>query len=389
MKNKRIIALITALALVFGCFVSGVFSASALTQKIILNTEITNTTSGVDDKNWYYFTPEQTGIYTFLSYSNYLHSEAYLFIKEGKTYTQLAYSNTSPNYEYYGQRDSDRFCLSYQLEAGKTYYYAAGWNSTTNAGAAMTVKLIFEGDFIDRLEINCNAELSWYTNGSWETDANGEAYYYYNYSKILQNMSVTVYYKNGSVSSSAYGSDTVDDLTITFTQNQSAAHWYPKEDEKYTGNFITVSVLNVSEKYDVTINQDALFTVSGKVCDYISGEAVSGATLKIKGNQTATTDENGSFSFLTVPGSYSASISGDGIIEREFTLTVYVNSDKNNHSAAPIRVIVGDWVKDGIINAKDYAYIFRSFTGNKKEAEASKFANQINLTADEYEELNI
>ena len=188
MKNKRIIAFIMALVLVIGSFAFGMSNAFAKTQRIILNTEIINSTDGYDDKNWYYFTPEQTGIYTFLSLNSILYTEAYLFEKEGKTYTQLAYSNESPNWQYYGQTNRQQFCLSYQLEAGKTYYYAAGWDSERASGT-MKVKLIYEGsegDIIDRLEITCNAELTWYTDGSWEKDSAGEAYFYYNYSKILQ-----------------------------------------------------------------------------------------------------------------------------------------------------------------------------------------------------------
>ncbi len=391
MKNKRIIAFALALALIIGSFASGAFSAYAKTQKIILDTEMINTTDGLDDKVWYYFTPEQTGMYTFLSYSRLLNTEAYLFIKEDKEYTQLAYSNRSPNYDYYRQTDKYRFCLSYQLEAGKTYYYAAGWDSDRTKGD-ITAKLIYEGsdeDVIESLEITCDAELTWYTDGSWETDSLGEAYFNYNYSKILQNMIVTLHYKNGTQSSTELGGNTVDGYTLKFTQNQQNAHWYPKEDERYTGNVITVSILNVSEAYNVAINQEALFTVYGSVCDYTDGSALSGATLTINGSETAITDANGNFSFVSSPGVYNAKISGEGIIPRSFRITVYVNAVYNNHTATPIEVICGDWVKDGIINAKDYAYIIKNLPGSKKEAEESKFAKQINFTAAEYEELII
>ena len=392
MKNKRIIAFIMALALIIGSFASGIFSASAKTQQIILNTEIINTTDGVYDKNWYYFTPEQTGIYTFLSFNRLLNSEAYLFIKEGTTYTQLDYSKTSPNYEYYGQPSANQFCLSHKLEAGKTYYYAAGWNSATNSGSSMTVKLIYEGseeDVIESLEVACNAELSWYTNGSWEKDGAGEAYFSYNYSKILQNMIVTVNYKNGTRSSTELGGNTVDGYTISFTHNQQNAHWYPKEDERYTGNILTISILNVKMTYDVVINQDALFTVYGSVCSLANGEAISGASISINGAETAVTDAQGEFSFVSAPGTYSAKISGEGIIPRSFTITVYVNSEYNDHRETPIAVACGDWVKDGIINAKDFGYIQKNFSGSKKEAEEKRFEKQINFTAADYEDLKL
>ena len=389
MKRKRIVAIILAFVLIFGCFASGLFSASAKTQQIILDTTITNTTDGVDDKNWYYFTPEQTGMYTFLSYNRILYAEAYLFIKDGKEYTQLAYSNISPNWEHYSQPNKYQFCISYQLEAGKTYYYAAGWDSERSSGE-MTVKLIYEGseeDVIDSIEISCNAELTWYTDGTWETDSNGEAYFSYNYSRILQNMVVKLNYKNGSSSSTELGGNTVDGYTIKFTHNQSTAHWYPREDEKYTGNYITVSILNKSAKYDVVINQDALFTVKVAVCDYVNEEAISGAAVSINGGEDIITDSNGIISFVASPGVYNAKISGNNIISRNIIIAVDVNREKNDHRGEPVGVVASDYVKDGIINAKDFGYILKNFTGSEKQAEENKFAGLINFAAKDYEEL--
>ena len=271
MKNKKAAAFILAVILIFCSFASGLFSASAKTQQLILDTEIINTTDGYTDKNWYYFTPEQTGLYTFLSFNRFLYAEAYLFEVEGKNYTQLGYSNSSPNYQYYGQPNKYQFCLSYQLEAGKTYYYAAGWDTERTSGE-MKVKLIYEGsedEVIDYLEASSNAELTWYTDGSWETDSAGESYFRYSYSKILQNMTVSIHYKNGQVSS-VFGADTLDGYKIKFSSNQTETHWYPKQDERYKGNYITVSILNKKTDYDVKINQEALFNVYGKVCDYVT-----------------------------------------------------------------------------------------------------------------------
>ena len=88
MKKKRIIAFALAALMTFCSFASGLFSALAKTQALVLNTEITNTTDGLNDKNWYYFTPDQTGMYTFLSYNRYLYAEAYLFELSGKEYIQ-------------------------------------------------------------------------------------------------------------------------------------------------------------------------------------------------------------------------------------------------------------------------------------------------------------
>ena len=386
MNNKKATAIILTVVLIICCFASGLVSASAKTQKIILGTEITNTTDGQEDKNWYYFTPEQTGMYTFLSYNRILYAEAYLFIKEGKEYTQLAYSNLSPNWEYYSQPNKYQFCISYQLEAGKTYYYAAGWDSERTSGE-MTVKLIYEGgeeDVIERIEVNCDANLTWYTDGSWETDLSGEAYFNYNYSRILQNMVTTIYYQNGSSSSTSLGGNTVDGYTLKFTQNQSTAHWYSKEDEKYTGNYITVSILNKSTQYDVVINQDALFTVRAAVCDYVSGEAISGASVSINGTEAVTTDSNGWFSFVSSPGICNAKISGNNIIARDVVMVVDVNRENNDHRDNPIGIVTSDFVKDGIINAKDFAYIQKIFSAEKQKAESEKIKNLINFTAANY-----
>ena len=388
MKKKKAAAMILAVVWVFCSFASGLFRANAKTQKIILNTEIVNTTDGTYDKNWYYFTPEQTGMYTFLSFNRILYAEAYLFEFENKSYTQLAYSNESPNWEYYGQPNEKQFCISYQLEAGKTYYYAAGWDSSTRSSGEMTVKLIYEGseeDVIDCLEVECDAELTWYTDGSWETDSAGESYFRYNYSRILQNMTVKVHYKNGSVSTVSSGGDKVDGYTVTYSNNQAESHWYPKEDEKYKGNFITVSILNKTVQYDVAINQNALFNVYCSVCDYADNESVSGAKVLVNGSEY-TTDSNGNFSFVSAPGVYTAKISGKNIIQRSVTISVDVNSGKNDHRANPIGVVCCDYVSDGIINAKDFSYILKNFTGDKQEKETQKLSKLINFTSDDYPE---
>lgn len=391
MKKKRIIAFVLAAIMTFCSFASGLFSALAKTQALVLNTEITNTTDGLNDKNWYYFTPDQTGMYTFLSYNRYLYAEAYLFELSGKEYTQLGYSNLSPNYQYYSQPNKYQFCLSYQLEAGKTYYYAAGWDSERTSGE-MKVKLVYEGgeeDVIDFLEVSCDAELSWYTDGTWETDSAGEAYFHYNYSRILQNMTVTIHYKNGNTSSAYAGADSIDGYSIKYSNNQAASHWYPKADEKYTGNYITISILNKSAEYDVVINQDALFTVYGSVCDYVSGGAISGAVIRVNNSDVATTDSNGVFSFVSAPGTYNATLSGKNIITRAFKITVNVNSDLNDHRAKPVGVAASDYVSDGIINAKDFGYIQKNFSGEKQTAESMKIKDLINFTTNDYEELAI
>ena len=383
MRSKKMLAAVLASVIILCSFAFGLSSAQAKTQELVLNTEIINTTDGLFDKNWYYFTPEQTGTYTFLSYNRLLHAEAYLFEVDGKNYTQLAYSNLSPNWEYYSQPNKYQFCISYQLEAGKTYFYAAGWDIEKTSGE-MKVKLIFEGDTVEKIELECDAELTWYTDGNWETDSLGEKYFFYNYSKILQNMTVKVYYKNGSVSTVNAAAGSVDGIGISCYQNQSESHWYPAEDERYSGNYITISVLNKSAQHDVKINQSALFTFKGKVCDYVSGEAVDGAVIKINGIEKATTDANGEFSFTSAPGVYTLRLSGARIIQREYSIAVDVNSDNNDKRQTPFEVVNSDYVKDGIINAKDYAFIIKELPSDEREAEEAKFEKLINFTEKDY-----
>ena len=389
MKKKKAAALILAAVLIVCSFASGLFRASAQTQQLMTDTEITNTTDGLYDKNWYYFTPEQTGMYTFLSFNRLLRAEAYLFEYENKNYNQLAYSNSSPNYEYYGQPNQYQFCISYQLEAGKTYFYAAGWSSDRTSGE-MTVKLIYEGseeEVIDYLEVESNAELTWYTDGTWETDEAGEAYFKYNYSKILQNMTVYVHYKSGQISSVSSGGDSVDGYTVKYSNNQPEVHWYPKEDERYSGNYITVSILNKSAQYDVKINQNALFNVYGALCDYTTGEAVSGASVIINNSEVAQTDSNGNFSFVYSPGYYNVKISGKNILTRNFGLTVNVNPSQNDHRKTPIGIITCNYVGGDIINAKDFGYIMKNFSGAEREKEEGKFEDSINFTSSDYPQL--
>lgn len=393
MKIKKIIAAVLAAAIAVSCFAFGMTSAFAKTQEIKLDIEMSNTIDGLDDKNWYYFTPSQTGVYTFLSFNKILYAEAFLFVKTQKdgvkTYTQLAYSNDSPDYEKYEQPNRYQFCLKYNLVAGNTYYFAAGWDSS-RTNSTMTVKLIYEGDgsdWIDHLTVSCNAELTWYTDGSWERDTEGKSYFYYNYSRIIQNMIVTIFYADGSSSSSALGSDTVDGFDIRYSHTQSVDHWYPEQDERYTGNILTIKVLNKSVDYNVVINQDALLTVSGKVCDYINEEPVSGANISVNGAIVASTSSNGSFSFAYSPGYYTMSVSGENIITRTFNISVDTMEENNDHSAQPIGVVVGDYVKDGIINGKDYAYIQNVLSGDGQKKEEEKFAKQFLFKSDKYPEL--
>ncbi|MBR1532159.1 MAG: hypothetical protein IJ643_08895, partial [Eubacterium sp.] len=115
MKHKKVLAIFLSLVIVVCGFAFGLINAYAQTVKIeesMLGVELDNTPSGYDDKIWYVYTPTQSGIYTFYSMRNsvntstpnVLRTEAYLFEKVTdeesgqKLYTQLAYSNSNPDY---------------------------------------------------------------------------------------------------------------------------------------------------------------------------------------------------------------------------------------------------------------------------------------------------
>ena len=129
MKHKKVLAIFLSLVIVVCGFAFGLINAYAQTVKIeesMLGVELDNTPSGYDDKIWYVYTPTQSGIYTFYSMRNsvntstpnVLRTEAYLFEKVTdeetgqKLYTQLAYSNSNPDYEQYeGVMNSRHFCI--------------------------------------------------------------------------------------------------------------------------------------------------------------------------------------------------------------------------------------------------------------------------------------
>lgn len=56
-------------------------TASASLQQLILNQQTAAIMSGPYDLEWFYYTPDQSGIYSFLSY-NVPACEAYLFVRE-------------------------------------------------------------------------------------------------------------------------------------------------------------------------------------------------------------------------------------------------------------------------------------------------------------------
>ncbi len=315
------------------------------------------------------FTPKVSGFYSFLSYNVYA-SEAYLYTKQvvdsttnEKKIVQLGFSNSSPNYEEYGQSSQLQFCLTHHLEAGTTYTYAAGWTDDVES-RVMNVKLICESyseEVIESIEVSCDATLSVYTNGSWRTDNDGNQYYYYDYSRIVTNMTVTVHYVDGTTSS-VTGDDVIDGYDIRYLQNQIENHWYPENNSEYTGNILTISILDKSVDYNVKIENSALYTFKGIVND-MTGKPVSNAAIINNGSTIATTDTNGEFSCPMLPGEYNLSASASHSIPRDFSVVISADANSNDFSSKPIRICTCDYITDGYINAKDYSYMIKNNVG--------------------------
>lgn len=372
MKKAKIIAIIMAVVLAITCLASSL-SVFAKTQTITLDTLVTNTTDGSEDLLWYKYTPEKSGMYTFLSLS-VRKAEAYLFIKEAqpdgsKLYTQLAYSKSSPNYASYGQSNSSQFCLKYHLEAGTTYYFAAGWQTASTTSAELKVKIICEGyddNLIEKIEASCPASLIWYTDGQWVTDQNGLQYFNYNISKIISNTTVTVYYTNGTTKSVA-GAYEIDGMSISYTHDQINNHWYAASDELYTSNDLTVTVLDKSVTINVTVQESELHPIKGRVVDYTTGAPVQNADVCINSQTVATTDENGNFAFTSAAGAYSCTITCENSLDNVFGLIVVAQASANDHTATPYKLMTGDFVDDEVINVKDIVTVKKSTTMSQAE----------------------
>lgn len=393
MKKTKIIAIFMAIVFVFVCLASAV-SVMGQTRTITLDTEVTDTTDGSEDLLWYKYTPEKSGMYTFLSLTT-RKAEAYLFTKEtqpdgSKLYVQHAYSSSSPNYLEYGQTNSSQFCLTYHLEAGTTYYYAAGWRLASTIDKEMKVKLICEGyddNLIEKIEATCAANLTWYTDGQWLTDKNGAQYFNYNISRVISNTTVTIYYTDGTTKS-ATGVYDIDGLTVNYTHDQINNHWYVESDALYTANELTVTVLDKSATINVNIQESELHPIKGKVVDYTTGQPIENANICIQSQTVATTDENGNFAFTSAAGGYTCTITCENSLDNVFPLIVVAEAGANDHTSTPYKLMTGDFVDDEVINVKDIVTVKRSttMTEAEKTARLAELNSLLSATKDIYKE---
>ena len=364
-KTKKGLSILLALVVVISSFAIGMTSY-AYTRTLFLDKVESAQTDGSEDMLMFKYVPEKSGMYTFLQ-TNSRSLEAYLFIKEqnpdgSKQYRQLAFSNKSPNYKKYGQPKENVFCLSYHLEAGKTYYFGVVAPYPTVDKVSVSVKLICEGyddNLISFIEAECPASLKWYTDGEWKTDANGKQYFYYNISKIIANTKITVHYTDGTVKS-ATGVQNFDGLNVMYNHNQHEKHWYVPNDVNYTSNDFVVKILDKSATINVSIEEGALYPVKGKVVDYLTNEPIKNASVLVNGQNVAKTEENGLFAFNSAEGKYQVSIKAENSIINNFYITIAKDVISNDHTSVPYKLVMCDFVNDEVINTKDSSFVYNS-----------------------------
>ncbi len=393
-SEKRLISIVLVFAII-ASVLSICATAFAKSQRLILDVLYSDSMDGNEDLLWYIYTPEISGTYSFMSF-NVPHSEAYLFTKESdamgtnKVMTQLAYSSESRDYASRGQSGVIQFCLTYHLEAGVTYYYAAGWWSENRKSGTMNVKLTcdeYDESGVDSISLSSGVVYTENTNGSWKTDESGAEYFSYNLSRLLTNLTVTVNYKDGT-SSSVTGKDEIDGNAISYTAFQDETHWYPQTSSLYTANTLTVSVLGVSADYDVIITESGLKSVKLKVLDYTTGEPIEGATVA-RENDSQKTDENGTVTVSMKYGENEITVSDLFAMERTVTVSINTTIPNVDLTEKPIGLLTGDFNADNVINGKDYAYIMKHYTGDVKTAEVQKFKGQIGFKKSAYPDLVI
>ncbi len=393
--KKKLFSLFIANVILLSCFAFSL-SAYGKTQQLILDTKMTYETDGADDKGIFTYTPDASGTFSFLSY-NVPASEVYLYVKEidpqtgEKKYVQLAYSNSDPDYEK-NNHNRQQFCLTYHLNRGVTYYFHAGWLFESRTSGTMTVMLTcneYDDKCIENITVSCpvTAKLNVYADGNWMTDANGERYYYYNPSKIISNMTVTVYYSTGEVSS-VTGKTEIDGYTIRYLNDQLNTHWYPKEHPNYTANIITVKILDVTADYNVDIISSARYPVQG-VVKSMNGEYIKEAQIYCGSELLATSSATGYFSFSYPAGQYTLTVKAPGALARTATIIVSTTAKDNNYVSQPINLYTCDYVQDGIINTKDYAKIKKLTDDALMKKDIEQYSSAIHYTSKNYEDLNI
>lgn len=387
--KKRILSIFTAVCVIVSCCVISMSVSASTIHELKLN-EMKTTITDENKESWYTYTPVVSGTYSFLSYNKY-RTEGRLFLKEinpdtGKEeFKQIVFAQGDKNYQE-NEHNILQFCLTYELEKGTTYYFSAKWYDPNTPVQTMNVKLrcdSYSTSVIDHIELNCPATLSSYQNGIWNKDSvTGEMYFYYNINRIKTNMQITVYFTNGDVQK-VTGADSIGEYDINYNHTQSENHWYPKESSKYTGNTLTVSILDVSADFEVPIDLGA-YAVAGRVVDF-NGEPVKNAKINA-GGVVYKTDLNGAFAYSAY-GDHEILVYTDNALERKVHVVLGAKADVNDFSASPVEIVSCDYVHDGVINAKDYSFITKKLTGEELDKQQMQFEKVINFSEQDYNTL--
>lgn len=392
--NKKFLSLFLAVITILSSLAFCISAYGRTIEILNLDSLYAAEIDGADDQVWFTYTPDESGTYSFLSF-NIPASEAYLFIKEknpetgAKEYIQLAYAKRDPNY-LENDHNQLQFCLTYHLEKGVKYYFAAGWLLDSRTDGLMMVKLrcdSYDSTEIDYFTATCSAKLDVYTNGEWKTDSNGERYFYYDPLRVLQNTTVTITYKDGSTAS-ATGSYEVDGYRISYSYDQEQNHWYTEKDPRYTGNIVTVKILDKTVDFNVVIVSSPMFSVKLQITDYV-GNPVSGAKLYNNKSFIATSDSNGYIVFSSISGAGVYRITADNALPRTFNMVVAAVTSENDNTDQPIRIVTCDYKNDGIINAKDYAIMMKNLPEADFALKSEEFRSVIHMTASDYPDLTI
>lgn len=401
MKKKIITAVLIAAILISSVALS--FTAFASSQELKLNVKTTTSMSGVDDLEWFYFTPDQSGTYSFMSF-NVPKCDGYLFVREidpetkQKYQKQLAYAGpyvniepdeakreemNLPHYREYGRNDY-QFCLTYHLEAGTRYYFAAGWYLSTQTRQQFDVMLVcdsYDDNVISSIEVLDMPELEAYTGGEWRTDANGKEYYHYNLNRIISNTTIKLNYLYGD-SVIVTGKQEIDGYKINYNENQYEEHWYLENDPGYFGNKITISILDKEVTAKVSIEIGGRYSLKGKVIN-LAGQPVKNAVVTVDGVK-AYTNADGAFSIYSSAGYKDISIKTDTSIDLHKTILISAGA---NNITQPFVLCNCDFIKDGYINAKDYSYIIKNYSDEELDKLQDEFQASINFSKDSYESL--
>lgn len=381
--KKKILSVAMVLAILISTLAVSI-TAFASAQQLMLNLATSAKLSGNEDLAWFIYTPDKSGTYTLRSY-NTVATEAYLFVKERdpetgqKKMIQLAYNAAKTT-------DKNRqFCLTYHLEAGVTYYYAAGWYLASREGDSITVKL--ECDSVDktnieRIEAYCPVTYEIGMNCTIQRDSEGNQYFHYDLNRIIVNTKITVYYEDGT-SVTAMGNETIDGNRFAFKDNQYYDHWLSTSDNPDHRNILTIEYLDKSTEIDIQIKGSARYEFKGYVVDF-ADQPIENACITIN-NSKYYTNSKGFFSIYVPGGSYDFKISTDTSIDRTLPITIAANNTDNDYTASPFRICNCDYVKDGHINAKDFAYISKNLSGDKLTAVTNEFENSINFEKSKYE----